>query len=50
VGKTNIVCIAKAPGFFLVGFLFGSVTQHNANAQLGDMGGVLLKKAGESSG
>jgi len=35
---------------FSVGFLCGSMTQHNANAQLGDLGGELLKKAGESSG
>lgn len=35
---------------FSMGFLCGSLTQRSANAQLGDMGGELLKKAGESSG
>lgn len=35
---------------FFMGFLCGSLTQRSANAQLGDMGGELLKKAGESSG
>jgi hypothetical protein len=33
-----------------MGFLCGSLTQHSANAQMGDMGVEMLKKAGESSG
>ncbi len=35
---------------FSVGFLCGSLTRQNANAQMGDLGGELLKKAGESGG
>ncbi|MRR07032.1 MAG: hypothetical protein EG828_08820 [Deltaproteobacteria bacterium] len=35
---------------FSMGFLCGSLTQHSANAQMGDMGSELLKKAGGSSG
>ena len=44
------VRIGIITGVFSVGFLCGSMTQHNANAQLGELGGELLKKAGESSG
>lgn len=44
------VRIAIIAGIFSAGFLCGSLTQHSANAQLGDLGGELLKKAGESSG
>ena len=35
---------------FGAGFLCGSVTQQRADAQLGEMGGELMKKAGESGG
>ena len=35
---------------FSVGFFCGSLTQHSANAGLADMGGDMLKKAGESGG
>ena len=44
------VRIAVVAGIFSVGFLCGSMTQHSANAQMGDLGGELLKKAGESGG
>ena len=44
------VRIGIIAGIFSVGFLCGSMTQHNANAQMGDLGGELLKQAGESSG
>lgn len=37
-------------GIFSLGFLCGSMTRHNANAQMGELGGELLKKAGESGG
>lgn len=43
----NSVRIAMVAGIFSVGFLVGSITEHSANAQLG---GELLKKAGDSSG
>ena len=35
---------------FSVGFLCGSLTQHNADAQMGEFGGEMLKKAAESGG
>ncbi len=42
--------IGIVAGIFSAGFLCGSLTQHSANAQMGDLGGELLKKAGESGG
>lgn len=42
--------IAAVAGIFSIGFLCGSMMQHSANAQMGDLGGELLKKAGESGG
>ncbi len=44
------VRITMVAGIFSVGFLFGSMTQHNANAQLGELGGEMLKQAGQTSG
>jgi hypothetical protein len=41
---------AIVAGIFSAGFLCGSLTQHSANAQMGELGGELLKKAGESGG
>jgi hypothetical protein len=35
---------------FAVGFLCGSVSQHRADAQLGDLGKEALEKAGGSGG
>lgn len=35
---------------FAAGYLCGSVTQRRADAQLGDIGGEVMKKAGESGG
>ncbi len=35
---------------FLGGFLCGSLTQRNADAQFQELGGEMLKKAGESGG
>ena len=35
---------------FSVGFFCGSLTQRNANAQLGELGGEILNKAAESGG
>jgi hypothetical protein len=44
------VRIAVVAAIFSIGFLCGSLTQHNANAQMGELGGQLLKKAGEGGG
>ena len=42
--------IAMAAGLFAAGFLCGSVSQRRAEAQLGEMGGKVMEKAGESGG
>jgi len=42
--------VAAVAGIFSLGFLCGSLTQRNADAQMEDLGGALLKKAGESGG
>ena len=51
-GKTMLysVRIGVVTVIFAAGFLSGSLTQHNANAGLGDMGGDLMKKAADSGG
>jgi hypothetical protein len=51
-GKTMLysVRIGLVTVIFAAGFLSGSLTQHNANAGLGDMGGDLMKKAADSGG
>jgi hypothetical protein len=52
IGKTMLysVRIGVVTVIFAAGFLSGSLTQHNANAGLGDMGGDLMKKAADSGG
>ena len=35
---------------FATGYLFGSISHRNADAQVGDLGGSVMKKAGESGG
>ncbi len=42
------ICIVA--GIFSVGYLCGSLTQRSADAQMQELGGELLKKAGESGG
>ena len=42
--------IATVTGIFGVGYLCGSLTQHNADAQLGDIGGQVMQKAAGSGG
>jgi hypothetical protein len=42
--------IGVVTAIFSVGFLCGSMTQHNANAQLEGLGGDLLKQAAGSGG
>ena len=39
------VRVAMVTGIFAAGFLCGSLTEHTANAQLGDVGGEVMKKA-----
>ena len=42
--------VAAVVGVFGLGFVCGSVTQQPANAQLGDVAGEAMKKAGGSGG
>lgn len=35
---------------FAAGYLSGSVSQRSADAQVGDLGGAVMKQAGESGG
>ncbi|WP_224961969.1 hypothetical protein [Geomonas subterranea] len=44
------VRIGMVAGIFGAGYLCGSLTEHNANAQWGDVGGELLQKAAGSGG
>ena len=44
------VRVAMVTGIFAAGFLCGSLTEHTANAQLGDVGGEVMKKATGSGG
>ncbi len=46
----NSVRIGIITAVFSAGYLCGSLTQQSANAQMGDFGGELLKKATESGG
>lgn len=51
-GKTMLysVRIGVVTVIFAAGFVSGSMTQHNANAGLEDLGGDMLKKAADSGG
>lgn len=42
--------ITVIAGIFTAGFVCGSVSQRSAEAQLGDLGGKVMEKAGESGG
>jgi hypothetical protein len=42
--------IGMVTGIFGVGYFCGSVTQNSANAQLGELGGEVMKKAAGSGG
>ena len=44
------VRVGIVTAIFSAGFLCGSITQHNANAGLADLGGELMQKAAESGG
>jgi len=48
--KTYSVRVGIITAIFGAGFLCGSITQHNANAGLEDLGGDVLKRAAESGG
>ena len=42
--------VVALAGIFAAGFVCGSVTQRRAEAQLGEMGGKAMEKAGEQGG
>ncbi len=44
------VRVAVVACIFSIGFLCGSLTQQRADAQVEELGGALLKKAGEGGG
>ena len=50
--KPMLYCvrIGVVTAIFAAGFLCGSISQHNANAGLEDLGGGLMNKAAESGG
>ncbi|HVN27326.1 MAG TPA: hypothetical protein VMT64_02510 [Candidatus Binataceae bacterium] len=48
--QTQIIRVTAIAITFAVGFLCGSVTQHRAEAQLGDLGKQAMEKAGASGG
>lgn len=53
MSRKTIVCTVRigiVTVVFSAGYLCGSLPQHNANAQMGDFGGEVLKKASESGG
>ena len=48
--KRHAVRIGIVGIIFSVGFLCGSITQHRADAQLGELGKEAMEKAGSSGG
>jgi hypothetical protein len=48
--RGRIIRVGLVGMVFAAGFLCGSVTQHRADAQLGDLGKAAMEKAGESGG
>lgn len=42
--------IGMLTAMFATGYLYGSVSQRSADAQMGDVGGAVMKQAGESGG
>ena len=48
--RRRVVRVTLVGTIFAVGFLCGSVSQHRANAQLGELGKGVMEKAGESGG
>ena len=46
----RIIRVGLVGVVFATGFLCGSVNQHRADAQLGDLGKAAMEKAGESGG
>lgn len=49
-GFSRGVRVALLAGVFAAGVLCGSIGQRPAGAQLGDMGGKVMEKAGDSGG
>jgi len=48
--KRHVLRAGLVGTIFTVGFLCGSVSQHRADAQLGELGKAAMEKAGESGG
>jgi len=46
----NLLRVTVITAVFSAGYLCGSVEQHNAEAQLGDIGSDVLKRASEQGG
>jgi hypothetical protein len=46
----KLVQIGALSSMFAAGFISGSLMQRPADAQLGELGGEVMKKAGESGG
>ena len=46
----RVMRVGLLAGVFATGFLVGSVSQRPAQAQLGELGGKALEKAGDSGG
>ncbi len=44
------VRVGMVAGIFAAGYLCGSLTEHSANAQMGEIGGELMQKAAGSGG
>ena len=44
------VQVGVLSAMFAAGYLCGTVSQRSADAQVGDLGGAVMKQAGESSG
>ena len=48
--KVQVIRVGVITMVFALGFLCGSVTQHRAEAQLGELGKQAVEKAGASGG
>jgi hypothetical protein len=46
----KLIQVGALSGMFAGGFLCGSVVQRPADAQMGELGDAVMKKAGESGG
>ncbi len=48
--RVRVMRVGLAGTIFAAGFLCGSVSQHRADAQLGELGKGAMEKAGQSGG